>query len=1209
MKRKRASLTPLSRTPESRAREAFDKLVASGLVAKTHPSRNQLARLFDFDDEGASEPSLLEQWRDAISRITHSIPGEFADKVYRRELLFETNDVYASGDFRGTCSDREMEYQVWARVGDPSHPAVCTCAASHGKKPCVHAIGYLMDLEDQLDDPTSRLSKLIQQEDFTESDVDRGTFDVDPTVGLLNQLQLHLDPAHVSVDLQDAWLPKPKSQQTSRLAWRFVVESHGLIAYPVLQQQKKRGTGYTKGRKADLTTLDRDTDIALTRQDRHVVSELMRSDGNRYHYDYRSFDGLEVCKLLIGSEAVYLHDRPARVARGEPTIEVFRAEDPSHAAEAFRARFCIRPIDPDGKVVASNQPQRVIFDQENESVAVCEDDALLMTTSLEPLVAKVVPMIVQLKALTRDQAIGLLETLAPLRDFVTVTAPDDLYHVDGPPRVRPVVLARSHSDGSIDFAIRMRDPNGRLRFPGSGSALVLDKENKPSEPDAKTKAARKPATTKPKKGPKKQVSPDPSRSQQDTASAACLRPRSLPTEIAVSHHLAQKLSPSDFHLDGPNTACLKDTQPITGIDNVLEFLSTIQTLASEDTDGFNPCPQENASIEATEVMWEEASGKPLALLGSLAPANVRVEIKRKRDWFGLSGTAQIGETDVSLDKLLADLQSLGESDVQGDYVHLGDGRWAKIESKLRRRLQKLRDATHADRKTLKLDATSAPVIREAFADSEMQLEAIAKWHDAVARLEEAESFVPELPDGLDANLREYQVHGYQWLSRLAHWGVGGVLADDMGLGKTLQTLAVLLSRQDQGPALVIAPTSVGFNWQRETERFTPQLRCSLYRDADRDTLLKQVGPGDVVVCSYGLALRDQKALASVHWNTMVLDEAQAIKNSNSKTSKAVFQIPADWTVALTGTPVENHLGELWSLFHVVSPGVFGGWEDFRRRYAVPIEREDDLDAKKRLAARIQPFVLRRTKSKVLKELPPRTDQTIYVDLSKEEQASYENMRRAAIGELDDVVGLPKTQDQRFRVLALLTRLRQLSCHPGLVDKSYQGGSAKLAQLLETLSALKDEHHRALIFSQFTEHLALIRKALDGAGFTYQYLDGSTSAKERQKRVDAFQNGTDDAFLISLKAGGTGLNLTAADYVIHMDPWWNPAVEDQATDRAHRIGQDKPVMVYRIVSRGTIEEEILALHDTKRTLVGDVLDGTGAASKMTTEDLIGLIRGD
>ncbi|MEL7335298.1 MAG: DEAD/DEAH box helicase, partial [Planctomycetota bacterium] len=394
---------------------------------------------------------------------------------------------------------------------------------------------------------------------------------------------------------------------------------------------------------------------------------------------------------------------------------------------------------------------------------------------------------------------------------------------------------------------------------------------------------------------------------------------------------------------------------------------------------------------------------------------------------------------------------------------------------------------------------------------------------------------------------------------------------------------------------------------RAPHRAEIDLDVHLYRETQREQFLPDVGPGSLVICSYGLALRDADALASVAWNTLVLDEAQAIKNSRSKTSRAIGQIDADWTVALTGTPVENHLGELWSLFSVVSPGVFGGWDGFRKRFAAPIERDGDAVVRQSLADRLKPFVLRRTKSEVLTELPPRTEMNLYVDLSPAERKQYDAVRLSALGELEQIESLESVQDQRFKILALMTRLRQIACHAGMVDESWIHGSAKLQQLCETLRDLKSEGHRVLIFSQFVKHLNFIRQGLEENDVSFEYLDGSTPAKQRQEAVDRFQSGSADAFLISLKAGGTGLNLTAADYVIHMDPWWNPAVEDQATDRAHRMGQQRPVHVYRIVARDTIEEEILAMHESKRDLVAGVMQGTEAAAKLSNEDLIRMLR--
>jgi SNF2 family DNA or RNA helicase len=337
-----------------------------------------------------------------------------------------------------------------------------------------------------------------------------------------------------------------------------------------------------------------------------------------------------------------------------------------------------------------------------------------------------------------------------------------------------------------------------------------------------------------------------------------------------------------------------------------------------------------------------------------------------------------------------------------------------------------------------------------------------------------------------------------------------------------------------------------------------------------------------------------------------LDEAQFIKNAQTKTSRAIRDLDADWRIALSGTPLENHLGELWSLMRTISPGLLGSWDRFRNRFADPIERHKDTERRQSLARLVRPFILRRTKEHVLKELPPRTEITLQAHLSREERQRYDDARLTALAELSGGGG-EKAGEYRMRTLAWLTTLRQLACHPRLVDHSWERGSAKLDLLSSLIEELRDGEHRALIFSQFVKHLGLIREMLDARGIRYQYLDGATPAKERQSRVDAFQAGEGELFLISLKAGGTGLNLTAADYVIHLDPWWNPAVEDQATDRAHRIGQDRPVTVYRLVASGTIEEQILQMHADKRELVAGVLDGTDKAAKMDTEDLIRLIK--
>jgi SNF2 family DNA or RNA helicase len=437
----------------------------------------------------------------------------------------------------------------------------------------------------------------------------------------------------------------------------------------------------------------------------------------------------------------------------------------------------------------------------------------------------------------------------------------------------------------------------------------------------------------------------------------------------------------------------------------------------------------------------------------------------------------------------------------------------------------------------------------------------------------------------------------------------------MGLGKTLQALAVILTRATQGPTLIVAPTSVGMNWMAEAEKFAPTLNpiqfgsgeSATERQSQRQKLLDTLQPFDMLVCTYGLLQQEDVAemLAKVHWQTIVLDEAQAIKNFATKRSKAAMALQSEFKILTTGTPIENHLGELWNLFRFINPGLLGSLDAFNLNFAHPIERYQDQQARSKLKKLIQPFLLRRTKNQVLQELPDRTEITLHVELSQAEMAFYEALRRDAIAKLAD--NSAEAGAKHLQVLAEIMKLRRSCCNAQLVKSDAQLPSAKLQLFGEVVGELLENRHKALVFSQFVDHLHLIRDYLDSQNISYQYLDGSTPAKDRKKRVDAFQAGTGDIFLISLKAGGTGLNLTAADYVIHMDPWWNPAVEDQASDRAHRIGQKRPVTIYRLVAKDTIEEKIVELHQHKRDLADSLLEGTDMSGKVSTDDLLRLIQ--
>jgi SNF2 family DNA or RNA helicase len=487
---------------------------------------------------------------------------------------------------------------------------------------------------------------------------------------------------------------------------------------------------------------------------------------------------------------------------------------------------------------------------------------------------------------------------------------------------------------------------------------------------------------------------------------------------------------------------------------------------------------------------------------------------------------------------------------------------------------------------------------------DVQVKADEHWRECVQRMRDAAGVQAAVPSTLQTELRDYQHDGFLWLARLAAWGVGGCLADDMGLGKTIQALALLLHRAPSGPALVVAPTSVAFNWVNEAARFAPTLNTRLFGPGDRDAFFQELGPRDVVICSYGLLHSEAERFQSQPWNTVILDEAQAIKNMATRRSQAAMGLQADFRLIMTGTPLENHLGELWNLFQFINPGLLGSLESFQQRFANPIERDHCPETRRRLKKLIQPFLLRRTKTQVLAELPPRTEVTLQVELSDEEAAFYEALRQRAILALAE----PGDGPQHFRILAEIMRLRRACCHPKLVLPEAALSSAKLALFSDTIDELLDNHHKALVFSQFVDHLAILREELDRKGVSYQYLDGSTPARERKKCVEAFQSGAGDVFLISLKAGGLGLNLTAADYVLHMDPWWNPAVEDQASDRAHRLGQQRPVTIYRFITKGTIEERITDLHATKRDLADTLLEGADLSGKLTADQLLELIRG-
>ncbi|MBU2323467.1 MAG: DEAD/DEAH box helicase, partial [Gammaproteobacteria bacterium] len=463
------------------------------------------------------------------------------------------------------------------------------------------------------------------------------------------------------------------------------------------------------------------------------------------------------------------------------------------------------------------------------------------------------------------------------------------------------------------------------------------------------------------------------------------------------------------------------------------------------------------------------------------------------------------------------------------------------------------------------------------------------------------------PAGLRAELRPYQLHGVAWMQTLGELEVGGILADDMGLGKTLQTLAYLLAEKQAGrlqqPALIIMPTSLIPNWQDEAARFTPQLRVLALHGTKRRELFQQIAEHDVLLTTYALLPRDLKILGAYQYPLLILDEAQNIKNPRSKAALAAGQLHARQRLCLTGTPLENHLGELWSLFNFLMPGWLGDSKAFTQDYRLPIERQGNAQRLAHLHGRIRPFVLRRRKEEVASELPPKTEITHWVELSPAQRDRYETLRLAMDKKVRAEIARQGMARSQIVILEALLRLRQACCDLRLLDGNASGltaaDSGKLSALLAMLEELVGEGRRVLVFSQFTSLLELIEPELDARQVAYTRLTGST--QDRRTPVQQFQAGAYPVFLISLKAGGAGLNLTAADTVIHVDPWWNPAAEAQASDRAYRIGQDKPVFVYKLITRGSVEEKIQRLQQGKANLARGVLEGGSQAQWQLSED--------
>lgn len=550
------------------------------------------------------------------------------------------------------------------------------------------------------------------------------------------------------------------------------------------------------------------------------------------------------------------------------------------------------------------------------------------------------------------------------------------------------------------------------------------------------------------------------------------------------------------------------------------------------------------------------------------------------------------------------------------YYRLKDGSFLNInQSSELTELANVVTSLNIKSKELAKDLIQIPKYRALYVDSilnESQMHYYNKdkaFSKLVSDILEPSKDAFEIPDSLKAILREYQKQGYQWMRFLSHYGFGGILADDMGLGKTLQSITLLKSIDPSEQSLVVAPTSLVYNWEDEIIKFAPDLKVSVITGDKkvRSQAFESMKESQVIITSYGLLKRDIDTYLNYNFKYCFIDEAQHIKNPNSLNAKSVKMIKAKTKIALTGTPIENSLTELWSIFDFIMPGYLSSHGKFINNYEKPIIKESDSNALNKLTKQIRPFILRRLKSDVLTELPPKIETKITTELLDKQKKLYMAYLEQVKGDIKNEINSNGYQKSTIKILSALTRLRQICCHPALFAEHYHGDSGKLELLEEIVIDAIESGHRILIFSQFTSMLKLIQPMLNKNNIHFFYLDGSTHAEDRRSMVHAFNEGKNEVFLISLKAGGTGLNLTGADMVIHYDPWWNPATEDQATDRAYRIGQDKPVQVIRLITSGTIEEKIYKLQQKKKSLIDSVIQpGETIINKLSEQEVMELL---
>ena len=578
---------------------------------------------------------------------------------------------------------------------------------------------------------------------------------------------------------------------------------------------------------------------------------------------------------------------------------------------------------------------------------------------------------------------------------------------------------------------------------------------------------------------------------------------------------------------------------------------------------------------------------------------IQVKASDKKDWFKIEGEIVFDKRSIKLSEVIKSFKG------NSRFVELSKNEFLALSKELMNGLNSILPLTDQRDECLELHSVLSNTLSQRLKELPLDVEEEFIFRECVTRMIYSKRLSTDLPDGFHAELRPYQEQGYKWLLRMLSSGIGVCLADDMGLGKTIQTLSLLLKLKEQGPSLIVAPTSLCHNWSSESEKFTPGLNIKFYRGPDRSDLLRSLESGDVLITSYGLILQDIDFLKDIYWNVVVLDEAQMVKNSGTLRSKSIKLLQSKSRVALSGTPVENHVGELWNIFDFLNPGFLGTRSYFQENYALPIEKKIPGKLHK-LKEKVKPFILRRLKKNVLKDLPDSQESILYVDLNQEEQEIYKANKYLVAKKLNKSKKEKRQKRNKIEILAEITRLRKMTSNFEL-SEVYDGISSKTEAVMTKVEELVENDHQALLFSQFTSHLDILEENFKKQGLSYSRLDGSMSTGLRNKAVERFNSGDCNLMLISLKAGGYGLNLTAADFVLHLDPWWNPAVEEQASARAIRIGQKKKVNVIRFISASTIEDEIVKLHSHKKNITEDLLSGTGAAAKMSIEDLLNLLK--